>query len=295
VTVIVSVKINDGIVMAADSVTTFGPFDLAGKRVHQAYAHANKIVNLRKDLPIGAMTAGGGGIGRESIDTLLKDLRRRFSGKDREHLDWALEPTTYTMEQVTAKVREFLMEKAEAHGNAGFTMVRLCGYSANESLPEVWHVNIATGDTTTPFCAQGKEEFGIQFNGELEPLTRLIKGVSYDFSGAAARVLVKAQDPQPEAEKLEAAIETARAEIEKHVPGLVGELHANLVMPAMPIQDAIDLARFLVDTSAGFMKFSITDAKTVGGPIEIAAITKHEGFKWVQRKHFYKSEINPPA
>lgn len=33
--------------------------------------------------------------------------------------------------------------------------------------------------------------------------------------------------------------------------------------------------------------------KTVGGPIEIAVITKHEDFKWVKRKHFYRRELQP--
>jgi hypothetical protein len=32
--------------------------------------------------------------------------------------------------------------------------------------------------------------------------------------------------------------------------------------------------------------------KIVGGPIEIAAITKHEGFRWIQRKHFYPAGLN---
>ena len=61
----------------------------------------------------------------------------------------------------------------------------------------------------------------------------------------------------------------------------------------MPIQDAIDLARYLVETAIGFTKFSIVkQPKTVGGPIVIAAITKHEGFRWIQRKHFYPKELN---
>jgi hypothetical protein len=53
------------------------------------------------------------------------------------------------------------------------------------------------------------------------------------------------------------------------------------------------LARYLVDTTAGFIRFSVNRAKTVGGAVEIAAITKHEGFKWVQRKHFYRRDLNP--
>ena len=33
-------------------------------------------------------------------------------------------------------------------------------------------------------------------------------------------------------------------------------------------------------------------AATVGGPVEVAVITKHEGFKWVDRKLYYPRELN---
>src|SRR5712671_1610198 len=73
---------------------------------------------------------------------------------------------------------------------------------------------------------------------------------------------------------------------------LIPDTYESLILPAAPIQDAINLARFMVETTTGFIQFSITRTKTVGGPIEIAAVTKHEGFKWVQRKHFFTSEFN---
>jgi ATP-dependent protease HslVU (ClpYQ) peptidase subunit len=93
--IIVSVKINDGVVMAADGATTFA--------VGQIYENANKIVNLVKGLPIGVMTCGSGGVGNASIATLLKDLRQRLSGEDEAHMDWKLDLRTYTMEQVTRR------------------------------------------------------------------------------------------------------------------------------------------------------------------------------------------------
>ena len=55
----------------------------------------------------------------------------------------------------------------------------------------------------------------------------------------------------------------------------------------MPIQDAIDLARFLVETTIGFIKFAVFLPKSAGGAVQIAAITKHEGFRWVQRRRFH--------
>jgi len=77
------------------------------------------------------------------------------------------------------------------------------------------------------------------------------------------------------------------------LPKLFPHTYETVILPAAPIQDAIDLARFLVETTIGFVQYAVMRPKTVGGPIEIAAITKHEGFKWVQRKHFFSSEFNP--
>ena len=65
-----------------------------------------------------------------------------------------------------------------------------------------------------------------------------------------------------------------------------------VVVPAMPIQDAIDLAVFMVETTIKFVRFNLRH-ETVGGPIEVAAITKHEGFNWVRRKLFYSKDQNP--
>ena len=105
-TIIVSVKINDGIVMAADSAGTMNS--------GQVYAHANKITNLCEGLPLGAMSTGAGGIGNESVETLLKDLRRRFAGRDPAHRDWRLDPAGYTLEEVARRLRAFLFEEKAA-------------------------------------------------------------------------------------------------------------------------------------------------------------------------------------
>jgi hypothetical protein len=67
---------------------------------------------------------------------------------------------------------------------------------------------------------------------------------------------------------------------------LTARLQAQIVFAPMPIQDAIDLAEFLVHAAIVYSRFS-PGAQIVGGPIEIAAITKHEGFKWIRRKHYY--------
>jgi hypothetical protein len=65
-----------------------------------------------------------------------------------------------------------------------------------------------------------------------------------------------------------------------------------LVEPAMPMQTAVALAEFLAETVKAYVGFQ-PGPDTVGGPTDIATVTKHEGFKWIKRKHYYPPELNP--
>lgn len=60
----------------------------------------------------------------------------------------------------------------------------------------------------------------------------------------------------------------------------------------MPKQDLIELAEALVSITAIERRAS-DDAGTVGGPIDVALITRAEGFVWVKRKHFFDPALNP--
>jgi hypothetical protein len=258
VTVLVSVKINDGVVMAADSASSYAN--------GMVYNNSRKIVNLRQGLPVGAMVTGAGGIGNESIETLLKDLSRRFCGKDNAYLDWEFDPGNYTMSDVAAKVRCFLFEeKSLPHGASTWTKLRLCGYSAGKPLAEVWEINLMGDLCPEPSCIQGEQEFGLRWDGEYEALDRLIFGLGTRFNEFAVNHGLSGQQVAELREKL------------------VPDLYELLFIEAMPMRDAIDLARYLVETTIGFVKYSVARPKAVGGPIQIAAISKHEGFQWVQR------------
>jgi hypothetical protein len=59
----------------------------------------------------------------------------------------------------------------------------------------------------------------------------------------------------------------------------------------MPMQDAIDLVRYLVQVVVGYVRFA-PGALTVAPPIDIAAITAHDGFQWVARKQWFNPTHN---
>jgi ATP-dependent protease HslVU (ClpYQ) peptidase subunit len=67
-TELVSVKINDDVVMAADSTSSY-----ASGMIHN---NSRKIVHAHEGLSVGAMVTGAGGIGSESVEILLNASRR---------------------------------------------------------------------------------------------------------------------------------------------------------------------------------------------------------------------------
>ena len=68
-----------------------------------------------------------------------------------------------------------------------------------------------------------------------------------------------------------------------------------LVTPGMPILDAVEVAQFLIETSVTFERMRADrHIKTVGGPVDIAIITRHEGFRWLQRKRNAPQLRRPP-
>jgi hypothetical protein len=268
-TIIVSVKINDGVVMAADSAATF-----ATVPAQQMYVHSNKIVNLYKGLPIGVMWAGSGNFGSESTETLMKDLRRRFTKPDPLQIEWKLEPGSFTMKEVAEKLYKFLVEeKLPTLSEPAFTKMRVCGYSSGRPLAEVWEVVIKDKDTSHVVQVMNEASFGPRWDGEYELLNRLILGLSGATHAALGEIGLN------------------EIQIEKAVKAIVARNSVGLHINAMPIQDAINLASFLVRTTIDYNQFLTGTAKTVAGEVEIAAITKHEGFRWIRRKHFYPAAL----
>lgn len=59
----------------------------------------------------------------------------------------------------------------------------------------------------------------------------------------------------------------------------------------MPVKELIVLAESLVEITS--LRRRVTDdLETVGGAVDVAAITRSEGLVWIKRKHYFESELN---
>jgi len=281
-TIAISVKINDGVVLATDSATTvMSPTPQGVANVTNIYNNANKLFNLLKGAPIGAVTWGAGGIGNASISSLIKDFRIRLKGETGES-EYKLDKTKYTIEEVAVSLRKFIFEEnyvkafsaqpPESRPPLGFFVV---GYSAGAPLADEYSIVIDQGNCGPPNRLRKSEESGIYWAGMGEPLNRLVLG----WGTGLPQVLQQNLGVPPQ-------------QVGQAMQVIQQVLGVPFAIPAMPLQDAIELAEFLADVAAKYSRFA-PGAPVVGGPIEIAAISKHEGFKWVKRKFYFDRNLTP--
>jgi len=276
-TIAISIKVNDGVVLAADSASTLlGEFPGGKRGVVNIYNNANKVFNLYKGKPIGAITWGVGSIGPSSIETLMKDFRRDVLVKR----EYGFEKDSYTIKNIADRFKAFIYDEhfVRVYGDPtkgpplGFV---IAGYSTGSGYAEEYSIDIRGGVQPVPVPLRQEDECGVTWFGEIEAISRIL----YGYGTGLETILIK-------------DLSVPKESIAPVMSVITKGLACQVVSPPMPIQDAIDLARFLVELTIQFCRFR-PGALTVGGPVEIAAITKHEGFKWISRKYYYSRLMNP--
>jgi hypothetical protein len=272
-TIALAITTREATVLASDSASSLS--DQWGVVVN-VYNNASKVFHLYKGLPFGVTVAGMGSIGPYSIGLLCKEFRERLRGDD------TFDPEHYTLANVAERFRAFMFDEhfneqypySLPNNKLNLSFI-ISGYSSGERLPETYTIDF-DGISAPVVTKQFNQSDGIGLvpKGMPDAITRL----TFGFSAGAMSDLCTALNATDAQQEM--------------ILGLFFDRSPSLIHPAMPVQDAIDLARFLVELTINYQRF-LPDFKTVGGPIEIATITRYEGFKWVQRKHYYDMEFNP--
>lgn len=251
-TLILAIQVQDGVVLASDS---------AMEHHGHVYYNAEKILPIARGLPIGVAICGDGAIGSSSLSNLMKDFETRFSLRPPR-----FDRTGYTIRDVVLRLGDFLEESAAAHEAPTNTTLIVSGYSAGDDLPQTWNLQLTAG----------------KISEAAEIWNRNAYGVNWDGQGACIhRLLMDLELPSRQSEPIsDARFFKAHKDGEGHsVDSPV------LVTPGMPILDAVEIAQFLMETSITFERYRADqDKRSIGGPIDIAVVTQHNGFRWIQRK-----------
>lgn len=273
-TISIGIKVNDGLVIASDSALTLA----GGTSVSNVYMNGTKIMNLHKDLPIGVAFWGLASLGGHNFAFWLKELRLRLEGKSLSHQSWEVDNSNYSILEIAKKVSEYFQEVINSQRNLYPDLVLqdfgllIAGFSTGSLVPETYVVPHNLNTIHNPYDPISGGT-GCFWHGQPELINRILNGYSANLAQALINLKV---DP---------------ADVAAYTHAIAAQTQVPLIQPDMPIQDAIDLATFLADATVNFTKFA-PGANVVDGPIDIATITRHEGFKWVRRKLYYPLELN---
>jgi len=155
----------------------------------------------------------------------------------------------------------------------------------------------AQGATIVPFAQ--REMVDTFMRGRTHQLDNLVMNLIDGFFYGRSQEI--AADPSLYAQSAEIVsfLEGMRKDLREHVREQLKEFTTqNHVGPiietvnAMPKEELALTAEALVNLTA-IKRRASADAETVGGPTDVAVISKGDGFIWIKRKHYFRSEINP--
>jgi hypothetical protein len=264
-TICIAVRVSEGLVLAADSLTTIT--DASGQIV-QNFPHAQKVSQIG-DYPIGTLTWGMGSVASLPIDNLVAEFSETLTlyeeVRHREGVtvaDVAQRLFDFVKERYDSYYRDNAQSKPEPLGMA------LGGYSTGAHFPDVYSFMLP-GDSAPASCsndaADGTPQFLVKWFGQTEPLNRLMNGADLGLLEEALRPRFA-----DEATLVDAAGQ------------LLAKYGYPVLLNVMPLQDAIDFAVYLITVVNGKFRF-VVGPTLCGGDIDVAIVSR-KGFEWLKRK-----------
>jgi hypothetical protein len=264
----------EGIVLAADSRVTIN----AEKKINDnhtlflpsTFDNATKLLKINGQDYVGAVTYGLGAIGitePRTAHSFLPEFEVALSKKTEKR---------FSVEEFSRELSDFFMSQWKEMMPSDYMgdplIFLISGYDEGAPYGKVFQVIIPNhADPQEQSAGQGV--FGITWGGQYEILTRLLSGFDPNLT-LAIKDRLKLSDEQ-------------KQDLDQFL-----KPNFNLPIPYqfLPLQDCVDLSIFLIRTTVELQKWMI-GIRGVGGVIDVATITRTDGFRYVQRKEI-KGEKN---
>lgn len=258
----------EGIVLAADSrVTLTSQMGTDGIKhvLPSTFDNATKLLKIDCQSYVGVVTYGLGAMGEKE-----PRMAHSFIPEFEEHLEEELkerECRRLSVNDFSSKFSAFFMEQWKKFMPSAFQgpdMIFLIGgFDKGAPYGKVYRIQIPSQPEPQE---QNEDNFGVTWGGQLEFTNRLIKGFDPRVPSIAKKILNLNEEQERQL--------TQRLE---------GELSAKIPYQFLPLQDCVNLSIFLIRTTIEMQTWMV-GIRGVGGAIDVATITRTEGFKPVQKK-----------
>lgn len=275
--VVIIVKVSEGLVLGADSASTLqgnllGPDKKTQQVTLKTFMNARKLLQIG-DFPIGVLNWGSAYIGARTIDSLIREWEHDAYWQSREAYykngDGAKEQ--YQVKTCAEGLLRHISGKyTEEFRNSGtqekpIVGIIVAGYSDKAFFPEIWRF-VLPFDLNKEIHDQrpdidGKPNFGATWYGMTDAIVRLHFGRD---------------------DRLIKLLTEKYGIDEKEILEILKPFEYQIPFGVMPLQDAIEYAHYMLSVTLGRFRF-VLGAELCGGDIDIAAITQKK-FDWISKK-----------
>lgn len=196
------------------------------------------------------------------------------------------------------------------------------GYGESDIYPSLYPINVALGidnhlkyyldeNNVAQITEHGAEAIIIPF-AQIDVIQTIIRGINptfqdiiynvidksiTSFSGTIAKIL----DSNPSTSVISAAvkgldlnpiIKDATFQINKEMRETYTNPLLNTVV-SLDKEDMANMAESFISLTSLVRRMQPGE-ETVGGPVDVAVISKGDGFVWISRKYYFKPELNAP-
>lgn len=251
----------EGIVLAADSrVTLTTKPNESNEKSQITYDNATKLLRVPGHDYAGAVAYGVAALGGESprtIHSYLPELEDFLEDKGRLSVrKFANRLSAFFQDQWTQTMPA---------NSSGDVCMLVGGYNENEPYGRVYLVKVPSSPAPIE-QNPGANTFGLSWGGQLKYTNRLINGM----------------DPQV-VPLTKAALNLSDDDTKNLTEHLEKNIGVAIPYQFLALQDCVDLSVFLIKTTLNLMRF-VLEQRGVGGAIDVAAVTRTEGFKYIQKK-----------
>jgi hypothetical protein len=259
-------KGSEGIVLAADSrvtITLQMSIPVPGgtaipMALNSTYDNATKLLKVSGQEHVAAVTFGVGTIGFPEPRTAHSFL---------PEFEATIAPTQrLSVEEFAKQLGDFFLaqwNKTMPAGATGPMVFIVGGYDENTAYGRIFEIQIP--NTPAP-VERHANSFGLQWGGQQEIMSRVLNG--YDPS-------------------MIELIKNKYGLNDTQLTGLITDIQnasgAKIPYQFLPLQDCVDLCILMIRTTSQLLDYQ-TSIRGVGGAIDVATITRQDGFHYVQRK-----------
>lgn len=264
----VVIKGPEGIVLATDSRITLEAQRKGSPIPPVNFDNTTKLLSFSEPHNyVGVVTYGAAVIGLRTAHSLIPEFEQEILSKEEARL---------TIKEYGDKLSIFFNKRwkdtmPSDYKGPNMTFI-VGGYDPDAAYGKIFLFEIPGQPDPKP-RHEGNNDFGMTWGGQLEVVSRLIHG----FDPTAVEIIKKTLNLDDK--QRDQIYQAIRQELEYPIPYMV-----------LPLQDCVNLAVFLVRATMTAQHLAV-GIRGVGGPIDVAVITRTKPLDYVQQKQIHGETV----